>query len=530
MPVPSPLSPIIRIGIFPFLAMIIQGSAYGVSLPEVNGLDAGQYAVGFTTIEKYDYSRTMRSPIDYFGDPLPGEIARPIQICIWYPAEADSSARKMVFGEYVFPNPEDTRLFDFLSRLQEREILRLHNLLRMDGGLVLDILNAEVGSIRDASPAEGRFPVMLYYGDRGSGVAENMRLFEYLASHGIIVAALHSVGTTGQASEGIAQYLETAARDLEFAVAAIGGFAPADLSRLAVAGYSLGAQAAALTASRHWQVRALIMARPYASMRDFGYGLIENITFKSEGLTVPLLRISQWIESDYREALFSPTQYSDQTLLHLDQGTDEWLTYYALLETMGNDSTVALNDRIAVYESFCKAVRIFIESNLVNDQPVAAILETELAAYTDGPGLRFAEHLEAKPQRPNQEQFAHILQTRGVATAAEVCRQFDIPRPDYPLLPEGNFNQMGYRYLQQGDVTSALEIFGWCTRAYPGSANSWDSYADACMASGDTAAALASWKKSLEVLPYDSTTDQGIRDYIRENTPRRISEVTGDGN
>jgi hypothetical protein len=87
---------------------------------------------------------------------------------------------------------------------------------------------------------------------------------------------------------------------------------------------------------------------------------------------------------------------------------------------------------------------------------------------------------------------------------------------------------MGYQYLQRGDAGSAHLIFGWCKQAYPGSANACDSYADACLALGDTTAAIESLKKSLELLPYDSTIAERFRTYILENTPRRISELTGE--
>jgi len=65
----------------------------------------GPYAVGFKTIEQYDYSRTFQPVKDYFGNPLPGQTARPIQVCYWYPAEPGGT--RMVYGEYAFPYPSE---------------------------------------------------------------------------------------------------------------------------------------------------------------------------------------------------------------------------------------------------------------------------------------------------------------------------------------------------------------------------------------------------------------------------------------
>ena len=71
-------------------------------------LDYGPHDIGFKTIELFDYSRTLGSKYDYFGEPLSRETARPIQIAVWYPAEKGDQA-EMVFGEYVFPYPNDLR-------------------------------------------------------------------------------------------------------------------------------------------------------------------------------------------------------------------------------------------------------------------------------------------------------------------------------------------------------------------------------------------------------------------------------------
>ena len=65
----------------------------GQAPPLWGKIKPGPYAVGFRTIEKYDYSRTFQPAKDYFGNPVPGQTARPIQVCYWYPAEPNSSAR-----------------------------------------------------------------------------------------------------------------------------------------------------------------------------------------------------------------------------------------------------------------------------------------------------------------------------------------------------------------------------------------------------------------------------------------------------
>jgi hypothetical protein len=61
-------------------------SAMGASPSILERRDLGSHGVGFRVIERYDASRPFRVPTDLEGRPRKGNIARPIQIGVWYPA------------------------------------------------------------------------------------------------------------------------------------------------------------------------------------------------------------------------------------------------------------------------------------------------------------------------------------------------------------------------------------------------------------------------------------------------------------
>jgi tetratricopeptide (TPR) repeat protein len=504
---------------------VLSGQIYCLSLPTLDKLEPGPYAVGFRTIERYNYSQTIGSPVDYFGDPVAGKISRPIQICIWYPAISNDDAG-LVYGEYVFPYPDDSRLFVFLTTLQDREINRLHYLLGGNRSLVLDLLSAEVGSARGIPVAEGKFPILVYAGSRGSGIIENMGLWEYLASCGYIVAAIHSVGADGSTPSGSVRDLEAVTRDMEFAIAAMSEFPSSDISSLAVAGHGLGAQAAVLTAMRHKRVRAVVAAHPFTLEEAQESPLQKHFSFGPDLLSIPLLWVTKWDSSAAEAEIIKMLKYSDRTVLSCDKADEGWLTHYSLIQTLNPDSeNPPLEAVLSVYESFCIGVRDFLEMNLKNESATIADSDSKDLALPDGSGLELAVRYQGDKLPPNRDQFMQILNTKGIAAAAEICSKFGIPSVDNPLLGEQRFNGIGYRYMRQGDITSAVEVFRWCTRAYPGSANAWDSYAEASLNAGDSSLALASWKKSLEVLPDDSTTAENIKNWILENTPNRIAEI-----
>ena len=71
-------------------------------------------------------------------------------------------------------------------------------------------------------------------------------------------------------------------------------------------------------------------------------------------------------------------------------------------------------------------------------------------------------------------------------------------------LSESEINRLGYFLLSRGDPSRAIEVFALNVRAFPRSANVYDSLGEAQLARGDTALAVASYRKSLALDPGNS--------------------------
>ncbi len=71
-------------------------------------------------------------------------------------------------------------------------------------------------------------------------------------------------------------------------------------------------------------------------------------------------------------------------------------------------------------------------------------------------------------------------------------------------------NQLGYRYLQAGDVEAAIAVFEINVADYPNAFNPHDSLGEAYLAAGRTEEAIASYRKSLELNP----ANQNARDVL----------------
>jgi CubicO group peptidase (beta-lactamase class C family) len=91
-----------------------------------------------------------------------------------------------------------------------------------------------------------------------------------------------------------------------------------------------------------------------------------------------------------------------------------------------------------------------------------------------------------------------ILQREGAESA--VKRYHDLRRqsPGRYDFAEPELNQLGYHLLKLGRASDAVQILKLNAEAYPESSNAYDSLGEAWLAAGDTAQAVANYRRSLE--------------------------------
>src|SRR5262249_26897311 len=114
--------------------------------------------------------------------------------------------------------------------------------------------------------------------------------------------------------------------------------------------------------------------------------------------------------------------------------------------------------------------------------------------------------LEAIAAYRNEPALPDLLRQQmkagGRATAAHAYRDYMRRHPDrWGRTRESEVNQLGYALLGEGRTADAATILELNAEQYPASANAWDSLAEATAASGDTAKAVAQYKKALALDP-----------------------------
>jgi tetratricopeptide (TPR) repeat protein len=123
--------------------------------------------------------------------------------------------------------------------------------------------------------------------------------------------------------------------------------------------------------------------------------------------------------------------------------------------------------------------------------------------------------LDGRPYSMPKRSIAEAVAVAMAAQrpAAAVSREFDTMRADTLrfTLRESEINQLGYFFLSGGMPSRAVDVFMLNLRAFPRSANAYDSLGEAQLARADTALAIVSYRKSLELDPNNSNATNVLK-------------------
>ena len=515
---------------FPRLILSVVGlialaeTGLGQAPPLWGEIKPGPYAVGFRTIEKYDYARTFQPAKDYFGNPLPGQAARPIQACYWYPAEPGGA--KMVYSEYAFPYPSESGFFDLLSQLQTRELGTLFFFQGNNQARVQSLMELEMLAVRDAAPVSGTFPLIVYHGGERSAYSQNVILCEYLASYGFVVATTHTFGLSTVAATENPADIEAVIRDKELVVAMMRDVSGVDAERLGLLGYDYGGTTALLHQMRNYSVDALATLHGRFLTQEGSASLQAAAGYDRLRMSAPWLQVYSTSAPAADMGIIDSLRYSDRSSLVVSGIMPNYFSTYGLMAVLlGADTartmTQASQTQCAVYSYLYKFFDAYLNGN--EESRAWMNIAPEQNGYASGLLALASKEGEAVP--PGQTEFGNLVQTYGIDRAAELVDEFDLLNPANPILNDAAFTQLGYQFLQRGNVPSALVVFRWGVTAYPQSANAWDSFGEATAANGDLDSALAYYRRAQEVLPSDTIVNAQMRGVLETSIPTNITRL-----
>jgi len=234
-------------------------------------LEHGPHVVGFAPRWVDDSTRS-------YGD----RSARPIRILVWYPAVAGTGV-PMRYGDYlrITPSADMVEYGAALSAADRRTATR--QFAPPSDSLLSLIEELPVAARRDARAGRGPFPLVVHSLGLGDYQLESTVLWEYLSSHGYVVAVVPQVGSApGQALAFDESSMETQVRDLALAREAMASLPWVDDGRVALVGHSFGGLAALIYSARAPDVDAVV-SLDGSAMTENGVALANQVgwTFTS---------------------------------------------------------------------------------------------------------------------------------------------------------------------------------------------------------------------------------------------------------
>jgi len=259
-----------------------------------------------------------------------------------------------------------------------------------------------------------------------------------------------------------------------------------DKSRIGAGGGSCGVNNAVKLASRHREVRSLVLL---AGGTD-----VAGVKYLEDNRWLPLLTSA------------SADDQFGADLVPLMQ----WLT-----EVTGNPRNTFVG-----FKDGGHGTEIFGPHPELPRQIVAWFVDTLITSPADGAAT-------VTPKKSARSDFWTVATERGGATrAAQLFREARRRDPTAVLFPESMLNQLGYSRLQEGSADEAIDLFKLNVEAYPASANAQDSLADGYLARGQNDLALAAEERCLALLPADPRTDP-VKAALRQVAEAKIAKLKG---
>lgn len=127
------------------------------------------------------------------------------------------------------------------------------------------------------------------------------------------------------------------------------------------------------------------------------------------------------------------------------------------------------------------------------------------------------------PEAEVMDRLAPAFATRDPVRIAMAFRAMgEYGRPAAEIV-ESSINAMGYEHLQNGEIEKAISVFELNTDTFPTSANTWDSLAEAVLATGDQETAIRFYQRSLELDPENSSAIDKIEKILGEQQTSQLS-------
>lgn len=131
----------------------------------------------------------------------------------------------------------------------------------------------------------------------------------------------------------------------------------------------------------------------------------------------------------------------------------------------------------------------------------------------------------ALPKIPISAKLIDLLEVNNTETALNLTREILKNQQNEYQIDELVINGIGYKYLNEGNMETAIAIFKFNIELNPTSSNVFDSMGEAYMNKGDTTQAIINYKKSIQLHPNNSNAIKMLA-IMGEDTTNLVPKIT----
>jgi len=338
---------------------------------------------GFKTVHFVDTSRSYK----------PGTDAtnylhyRPIDIDVWYPADASAAADSLLSVDDLLGLLEKRANYYIASNAGNGLAAQIAQLF-CNGLKCSDstkLLSFTTNSFENAAAVKGKFPLVIYMTAFNGMSYENFTLFEALAKKGFVVVSVSSIGSFPGDMTMKKQDLMEQVNDAVFALKTLETHPAIDPDKIGIIGYSWGGLAGVLLAGKIPGI-SCVVSLDGSEFHHYGDAKDENADFdniknsddfKNLHLLMPYLRLesspatpTEKIDSVYN---FSSEHTNKTQRIIIDSAQHEDFGCMSLVvKASGNCNTGTR------YQTILKLVASFLDDHLQNANTFSNTLQQEM--------------------------------------------------------------------------------------------------------------------------------------------------------
>jgi hypothetical protein len=326
-------------------------------------------------------------------------------------------------------------------------------------------------------------------------VAAATVLFEYLASHGIVVIATPS--RVSYASVQVSRptaVVEARVRDLEYLLDRAYRLPFVDTTRIAVLGVNFDGMAALAFQMKNMAARAVVSLDGWEGKQNSVATMKSSMHYDPRRLRVPYFVVQQ------DEQLPPGPLTLDRTILgEMRYSRRQWLVLNAMSHAYLIGNPLAYPDvppdKRASYELLVRSMHGFLATALATGANEHAPPNLRSASVKD------LVQLEASPAVPDDAELERLIMVdRAADRVAAILRDARRADSTFVLFPEGTMALYAFRFSRTNDRAFANRLLELNVEAFPRSWNAAAALGDGYRDASDAPRASAAYQRALNLL------------------------------